>query len=77
MSIKKFTQINRDKCYPLYGNGCFQGVIVTADMEKVVRCRECLHHKPLEILEGGHICEVFNWQSRDYDFCSFAERRTD
>ena len=77
MSVIKFTQINRDKCYPLFENGRFRGVIVPADVEKVVRCRDCLHHKPLEILEGGHICEVFNWQSRDYDFCSFAERRTE
>lgn len=54
MSVMKFTQINRDKCYPLFENGRFRGVIVTTDVEEVVRCRDCLHHKPLAILEGGH-----------------------
>ena len=77
MSVLKITQINKDKCYPIYDIAGFKGVIVTMDVEEVVRCKDCLHHKPLEILEGGHICEVFNRQSRGYDFCSFAERRTE
>lgn len=47
------------------------------DVVEVVRCKDCIHHKPLAILEGEHICEVHNWQSGEDDFCSFAERRED
>lgn len=46
-------------------------------IKPLVRCRDCIHHKPLAILEGEHICEVHNWQSEEDDFCSFAERRED
>ena len=42
-----------------------------------IPCAECLHYKPLAVIENGHICEVHNWQSKADDFCSFAERRTE
>lgn len=44
-------------------------------MEKVVHCKDCIHHKPFPFSEE-HICDVFDWKSEDDDFCSFAERRT-
>ena len=45
------------------------------ELEEVIPCADCLHYKPLAILENAHICEVYNWQSKAEDFCSFAERR--
>lgn len=48
----------------------------TADVVEVVRCKDCIHHKPFPFSEE-HICDVFDWKSEDDDFCSFAERRTE
>ena len=42
---------------------------------EVVRCRDCIHHQPFPFSDE-HICDVHNWKSKDEDFCSFAERRT-
>lgn len=47
----------------------------TADVVEVVRCKDCIHHKPFPFSDE-HICDVFDWESEDKDFCSFAERRT-
>lgn len=46
-----------------------------ADVVEVVRCRDCIHHQPFPFSDE-HICDVHNWKSKDEDFCSFAERRT-
>lgn len=46
-------------------------------VSSVIPCEECLHYKPLAVIENGHICEVHDWQSKADDFCSFAERRTE
>lgn len=46
----------------------------TADVVEVVRCKDCIHHKPFPFSDE-HICDVFDWKSEDKDFCSFAERR--
>lgn len=48
----------------------------TADVVEVVRCKDCIHHKPFPFSDE-HICDVFDWESEDKDFCSFAERRND
>lgn len=48
----------------------------TADVVEVVRCKDCIHHKPFPFSDE-HICDVFDWKSEDKDFCSFAERRTE
>ena len=50
----------------------------TADVVEVVRCKDCIHHKPFMPCEDWrqeYICDVFEWKSEDDDFCSFAERR--
>lgn len=48
----------------------------TADVVEVVRCKDCIHHKPFPFSDE-HICDMFDWESEDKDFCSFAERRTE
>lgn len=50
--------------------------VPTADVVEVVRCKDCIHHKPFPFSDE-HICDVFDWKSEDKDFCSFAERRTE
>ena len=47
---------------------------------ELVRCKDCIHHKPFMPCEDWrqeYICDVFEWKSEDDDFCSFAERRTE
>lgn len=56
------------------GLTAFRNIIKRQDTVEILPCAECLHYKPLAILENGHICEVHNWQSKACDFCSFAER---
>lgn len=57
------------------GLTAFRNIIKRQDAIEIIPCAECLHYKPLEILENGNICEIHNWQSKACDFCSFAERR--
>ena len=48
--------------------------------DKVIHCKDCIHHKlfmPCEDWRQEYICDVFDWKSKDDDFCSFAERRND
>ena len=48
------------------------------EIDKVVHCKDCTHHKPFMPCEDWrqeYICDVFEWKSEDDDFCSFAERR--
>lgn len=59
------------------GLTAFRNIIKRQDAIEIIPCGDCLHYKPLAILENGHICEVHNWQSKADDFCSFAERRTE
>ena len=47
----------------------------SADVVKVVRCKDCLHFKHSDI--RPNYCEVWDWQNTDKDYCSFAERKTD
>lgn len=46
------------------------------EIDKVVHCKDCIHHKPFPFSDE-YFCDVFNWKSKDDDFCSFAERRTE
>lgn len=48
----------------------------TADVVEVVRCRDCVYYRCLTIMGSmpRMMCSVFNWQSTEDDFCSFAER---
>ena len=47
--------------------------IPTADVEEVVRCRDCIH------CEAGAYtllyCEYFDWGINADDFCSYGERK--
>ena len=48
---------------------------LSADVVEVVRCKDCIHHKHYRFSnEEGDICTVFEWKSKNDDFCSFAER---
>lgn len=45
--------------------------IKNADLVEVVRCKDCVHHKPFL---GSYQCSVFDWINTEDDYCSFAER---
>ena len=45
--------------------------IKDADLVEVVRCKDCVHHKPFM---GAYMCDVFDWINTEDDYCSFAER---
>lgn len=54
-----------------------------ADVEPVVRCRECVHWKPTGSKDGNSFldmeyiggCEFTNYCRRESDFCSYGERK--
>lgn len=41
---------------------------------EIVRCKDCIHWKDFARVKT---CDVFDWESKKNDFCSFAERRAD
>ena len=52
----------------------------TADVEEVVRCKDCKHgHWNQETCHGKPIyyCDRTDLQVSKYSFCSYGERRTD
>ena len=50
-----------------------------SDVVEVVRCKDCVYYRCLTIMGSmpRMMCSVFNWQSTEDDFCSFAEMRGD
>ena len=74
--------IEKDKCYLVYDDfGDFRGVVLTADVEEVVRCKDCIHNHEHETPFGSkfHICNINNLAFTQYaDFyCAYGERRED
>ena len=57
--------------------------IPTADVVEVVRCRECVHWKPIGSKAGNSFsdmeyiggCEFTKYCRRESDFCSYGERK--
>lgn len=47
----------------------------TIDAVPVVRCKDCLHYRPMVAFDGEGMCDVFDWKSEPMDYCSFAERK--
>ena len=48
---------------------------VKYDAVEVVRCKDCLHYRPMVAFDGECMCDVFQWKSEPMDYCSFAERK--
>ena len=59
------------------------GDIPAADVTEVVRCRECVHWKPIGSKAGNSFsdmeyiggCEFTKYCCRESDFCSYGERK--
>ena len=52
--------------------------IIEEEPEVVIRCKDCGHYKHYECLFGECFeCEVFEYPTKETDFCSRAERRDD
>ena len=57
--------------------------IPAADVVEVVRCRECVHWKPIGSKAGNSFsdmeyiggCEFTKYCRRESDFCSYGERK--
>lgn len=49
----------------------------TADVEEVVRCKDCVHYKPFLHKKNRKYCFKFDHTTTAEEFCSFAERRKD
>ena len=57
--------------------------IPAADVVEVVRCRECVHWKPIGSKAGNSFsdmeyiggCEFTKYCCRESDFCSYGERK--
>ena len=57
--------------------------IPAADVVEVVRCRECVHWKPIGSKAGNSFsdmeyiggCELTKYCRRESDFCSYGERK--
>lgn len=50
----------------------------TIDAEPVVRCKECCHYKHYKCFAGECFeCDVFEYSTKETDFCSRAERIAD
>lgn len=49
----------------------------TVDAMEVVRCKECRNARESNTQIGLKWCNRFSNIMRDFDFCSFGERRTD
>ena len=47
----------------------------TIDAVPVVRCKDCLHYRPMVAFDGECMCDVFDWKAEPMDYCSFAERK--
>lgn len=46
----------------------------TADVEEVVRCRDCIHCEAGAYTDLLY-CEYFDWGIKADDFCSYGERK--
>lgn len=76
-----FMQTSRCKVIPKWmsqdmANKLYHGRHDKCPLTELIHCKDCIHHKPFPFSEE-HICDVFDWESEDKDFCSFAERRTE
>ena len=46
-----------------------------ADVQSVIRCKDCIYSKPNEI-SGGCICRIDNSSHTDWFFCATGMRKT-
>ena len=61
----------------------YMDIIPAADVVEVVRCRECVHWKPIGSKAGNSFsdmeyiggCEFTKYCCRESDFCSYGERK--
>lgn len=51
--------------------------IPTVDAIPVVRCGECKNYKPAKYAKNAGTCHKRAGVCRDYDFCSYGERKCD
>ena len=83
MNEKKYVEVNdllqhlQDEQY----KGAIRRVLQqapAADVVEVVRCKNCSYSKQAKINEKGFkICPISGMEITDYDFCSYADRRTE
>lgn len=74
--------IEKDKCYLVYDDfGDFRGVVLTADVVEVVRCKDCKwQDKGENECESWNMCRhnvIEHFAIYDEHFCKWGERRED
>ena len=75
---KPFSDTEKAMYWRLCEIECDIGKLPSADVEEVVRCENCSYSKQAKINEKGFkICPISGMEITDYDFCSYADRRTD
>ena len=47
----------------------------TADVVEVVRCKDCRHAKPCDVIKNWCVCDIYGTTKAPYHFCSCGERR--